>query len=720
MQYIKRFLPLFICAAIILSGCKVPSPSPSAWETRLSSPAGGTDAGLMIGEALRELRTAARGGRLQRAVLRFDAGEYPLAETLILDHTSLGDFRGELVLEGPAKGQAVLLGSVPVEGWQPAPDVDLVPEATGKVWVAPLTPGTTKALFDGQGLLSRARSQGFIPPHEGATKTAFGFLPGLLSAGETAEGLELSVRPGVLWNHNILPVASLDPSEGRGTTAIPATYTIAPVKDWGGGVPVSAWFENRSAFIRQPGDWATSPDGQRVYLWPRDGESPAGIRAARLIELVRIEGNETEEKPLANVTLRGLTFSQAERESIAPNDAGLQHDWDFHDKANAMLRLRWVEYITVENCRFMESGSAGLRADLYAQNVRILANTFSGLGGGGILFCGYGPGAKDVNKNNEIHGNLVEDCGRLIWHSPGIHLWQSGDNLVTRNLVRNLPYSGIIVSGNAQFGKMNPGQKAAPEREQMRTVRWDDTGTGPHTVESMQPFLHSRNNLITGNEITRVMRTMGDGNGIYIRFSSQTGNVIRGNYVHDITGSRCAGGIRCDDLQNGVVIEGNIIDRVAHGGLFFNGARGTIRNNFLIDILNPGNSDTHPFFQGYIILWNDLVHGSVIERNVIFDTGSGSPEFYCRKFAMWLPGARPPELGEIELRDNLYWVKGNPSWSENFVAENRTTGIDPGSIAADPGMRRLADGRPVFNPEVLQLLDIEQFLWDQAGLPGGR
>jgi len=716
MKFRKSMAAALLAASLLCAGC---GQFTGVWETRVSPPSDGTDAGVSLRQALKQLRDAARGGNLRRAVVRLEAGEYPLAQTFVVDRAALGDFQGELMFEGPPQGEAVLLGSVAVEGWQPAPATEVSAGAAGKVWVAPLPAGTTKALFDDHGMLSRARSRGFAPPQDGATLTAFVFPTDLLPAGETTEGLELSVRPSWLWIHNILPLATLNPSAGRGRTAIPATYNIAPMKDWGAPNLPSAWFENRAAFIRKPGDWATSPDGQRVYLWPREGDRPEGIRAARLIELVRIEGNEPGEKPLANVTLRGLTFSQANRESIDPDDAGLQHDWDFHDKANAMLRLRWVKDITVENCRFVESGAAGLRADLYAQNVLILGNLFRGLGGGGVLFCGYGPGTKDVNKNNVIHGNLVEDCGRLIWHSPGIHLWQSGGNKVTRNLVRDLPYSGIIVSGNAQAWKMKPEQRDTPDREQMRTVRWEETGTGPFTVDSIQPFLHSRNNLIEGNEITNVVHTMGDGNGIYIRFSSETGNVIRGNHVHNISGSRSAGGIRCDDLQNGVVIEGNLVERVTHGGLFFNGARGTMRNNFLVDVLNPGNSEMHPFFQGYIILWNDLVHGAVIERNVILDTGNGSPEFYCRKFATWLSGARPPELAKIEMRDNLYWVQGNPSWAENFVAENRAAGVDPGSLAVDPGLRRGADGRISFDPAVLERLQIEPFDWDAVGLPGG-
>jgi hypothetical protein len=62
-------------------------------------------------------------------------------------------------------------------------------------------------------------------------------------------------------------------------------------------------------------------------------------------------------------------------------------------------------------------------------------------------------------------------------------------------------------------------------------------------------------------------------------------------------------------------------------------------------------------------------------------------------------------------------VSGRPGWAEAFVAANQAAGIDPGSVAIDPGMHRDADGRPRFDPDVLKQLGIEPFAWDQVGLP---
>jgi len=710
-----KYIHLFIISSLFIfsGGCESNSPD---LVIKLSPPEEGACAGVIIHSALKKIETA--GPDIKHATIRFTPGEYPLSETVVVDRAALGDFQGELLITG--EPGAILTGTAVVSGWELSNHPDLPPAAQGHVWSAPWPAGTwPKTLYDSKGMLPRSRSRGFLPDGQG-TRTSFSYPPDLFPEGTPVESLELAVRPHFIWSWNVLPVASLNAATGLGTTTIPATYPIAPLSAWGAiGPKISeaAWLENHPAFISLPGHWAVDPAAGKLYLWPRDGQSPRGIRAARLIELVRMEGDEAGEKPLANVTLRGLTFSQADRETIGPDDAGLQHDWDFMDKANAMLRLRWVENITVENCSFVESGASGLRADLYAQNVRILDNSFRGLGGGGILLCGYGPGTRDLNKNNEIHGNLIEDCARLIRHMPGIHVWQSGNNKVSRNLLRDLPYSGIIVSG---VGEHFFNNREGADREMKRTIRWGEVPEGmEHTRASIQPFLHSRNNLIEGNEITQVLTELGDGNGIYIRFASETGNVIRGNFIHNIDQVRAAGGIRCDGGQHGVTVEGNFIYRVPMTGISSNG-RNSLRNNFVVDVFNAGNAppEARPYVREYILLWNKSVTGSDISRNVFLDTGNGTPAFFYLTHARWL-GPTPPVLEDLLLSGNLYWVQGNPSWAENFVADLHRRNLDSGSLAVDPGMKTGADGRITFDPAVLAQMQIKPFDWEAVGLPEG-
>ena len=67
-----------------------------------------------------------------------------------------------------------------------------------------------------------------------------------------------------------------------------------------------------------------------------------------------------------------------------------------------MLRFRGAQDCEVTECRFTNSGGSAIRLDLHAQNININNNMIDFVGHMGILLCGYGPGTKDVNKNNSI------------------------------------------------------------------------------------------------------------------------------------------------------------------------------------------------------------------------------------------------------------------------------------------------------------------------------
>ncbi len=65
----------------------------------------------------------------------------------------------------------------------------------------------------------------------------------------------------------------------------------------------------------------------------------------------------------------------------------------------------------------------------------ISSNHIEQMGGAGIVLCGYGPGTKDVNRKNLVYNNHIHHIGNIYIHSPGIFLWQSGENRVANNLI---------------------------------------------------------------------------------------------------------------------------------------------------------------------------------------------------------------------------------------------------------------------------------------------
>ena len=137
----------------------------------------------------------------------------------------------------------------------------------------------------------------------------------------------------------------------------------------------------------------------------------------------------------------------AERYTISNDEAGIQHDWDMQDKNNAMVRFRGTENCAIENCHFLYSGSGAIRVDLHGMFNTISNNHIEHMGGGGILFCGYGPGTKDVNKKNVVYNNNIHHIGEIYWHSSGILLCQSGENRVANNLIHHTDYTALILTG---------------------------------------------------------------------------------------------------------------------------------------------------------------------------------------------------------------------------------------------------------------------------------
>jgi len=125
---------------------------------------------------------------------------------------------------------------------------------------------------------------------------------------------------------------------------------------------------------------------------------------------------------------KGITFKHGERYHITENDKGVQHDWNFFDKDNALFRMRGAENCSISDSHFLHSGSGAVRIDLHGMHNTVSGNHIEHIGGSGIFLCGYGPGTKDVNGKNLVYNNHIHDVGEIYWHSPGIHLSQSGEN----------------------------------------------------------------------------------------------------------------------------------------------------------------------------------------------------------------------------------------------------------------------------------------------------
>ena len=562
--------------------------------------------------------------------------------------------------------------------------------AQGNVWVADVS-RRFFTLYDADGLLPRARSAGFIPPKRGSRNTLH-FPEGRLKNWPNLEDVEIAVRPHHAWILNVLPLVSVDEESRIARTAIDATYAMNRLhflKE-----TESCWVENVLEELDEPGEWVLNTKEGKLYLWPR-GESP--VMAPQFTELIRVEGEidkgGPKDVPVRNLCFRGLTFMHGERYQLSNDDAGLQHDWDMFDKANALVRLRGTENCTIEQCHFTHSGSGAIRVDLHGQQNKISGNLIEQMGGAGILLCGYGPGTKDVNRNNLVYNNHIHHTGRIYSHSPGIMLWQSGENRVANNLIHHTPYTGIILSGVMThfFGKSDA-------RELVRTIRWHEVGRHPgeRTSEQVRPLLHTHDNLIEYNEIHHAMERLGDGNGIYIRGAGAS-NVIRRNYIHHLLArTRMQAAIRTDGGQRDSLIAENLIHRCTSQGIILK-LNNRCENNIVADIIAPPRGY-------YLAVREGPMTGATIKRN-IFYSSSETCTFIDElppgqgRTAEDRRGRRLARFKDADTDYNIYYCSADRTLGKAMLKKHQNDGVDAHSLAVDPLFVDPENGDFRFKPE---------------------
>jgi hypothetical protein len=592
----------------------------------------------------------------------------------------------------------VLSSGVPIRGWRKLRECppQLPAAARGKVWVADL-PGELKrcsTLYDGPERLPRARGEGFAPAEIAGQKTyadQLVFPSGAMRNWPDLREGELLVIPTADYEMSILPLSSVDETTCVATTAVPASRPIGKVKF----VPVSAWVENVLGVLEQPGEWVMNATERRLYLWPRGEMAGERIVAPALTELVRVEGaidyDGPTDTPVKGLIFRGLTFTHSERFPWhGATGWNLQHHWEMFDRPTAALRFRGAAACAIQACRFTSLSGAAIRLDLYCQHNQVVDNEISHVGGVGLLLAGYGPGTKDVSRQNVVSNNWIHHTGESYWATPAVMVWQSGENRIAHNLIQNTPYSGITISTRAVWDPAKPGAD--------RTVRWSEIGkTNPGDWNAREPFLHARANVVEQNELHDLMQMMGDGDGVYI---SGTGgkNVIRQNYIHDCDSDGMADGIRCDDDQNETIIEGNIIHRVRRIGQgICSKGKNDIVGNILVD-LRSSRRPIRPerVVRGYIGLEVNPVTGSRIERNVIVSTRNDCP-IYTQDRRYGRGGE--PRLRECLADYNLYYCGQDPAWGRDHLLREQPFGIETHSLSADPLFVDLESGDFRFRPE---------------------
>ncbi|MDZ7619056.1 MAG: right-handed parallel beta-helix repeat-containing protein [Patescibacteria group bacterium] len=459
----------------------------------------------------------------RRIVLR--AGEYYFEQPV-----ELGPADSKLVVEAAEGEQAILHGGRPLGGWQRDGD---------RFWTADI-PGAADRSWDfrmlsvNNRLAPRARL-----PREGTFlhRTEF-TVPWMSTTGggwkrkPTEEELttmayrpedlpaELDIRNAELtvyhmWDESIVGIAQNDLQNHVFTFSNRAGHPAGAF----GVKKYVAW--NTREGMSEPGQWYLDRTAEKVVYWPMPGEDMATLKAIapRVESILRIRGEG--ERPVRDVTIRGLAFSVTNTRLISGGFG-----------AGAFPGA--VELFHAENCR------------LVGLEIRNVA----------------GQGVKAWN----LTGCTIEDCH--VHHTGACGLKFGGECLVRNNHVHHV--GRIYPSGIAVWGGGRDGKVCRIEHNTIHDTSYSaiNCGGDDHRIEH--------------NRIYRAMQVLHDGAGIYIGFGKRI--VLRGNYIHDIvdTGGYGASAYYLDEQAEDCLVEGNLSVRVARPSHNHMATKNTIRRNVFI------------------------------------------------------------------------------------------------------------------------------------------
>lgn len=619
--------------------------------------------------ARNHIRTLSEKERHQDIMVYIEDGLYPVDETIVFTLKDGAPDGYTYTYKALNNSKVILSSGKTINNWkQPQIYPDELPTiAQPYIWEAEIPAEMVPffVLYDGDKRLTRARSKGFQMPQVNFKKFAsrnianpedrpllrkMPFPDNEIQNWSGLEDIEVFFCP-VPWCVNFSPIEKIDEENNIAWLTYEANSPpFTTPKDYN-----PAYIENAIAYLDEPGEWVVNTKEGKIYYWPVNGKPGDNIVAPQLMEYIKVEGqinyDETTDIPVKNLAFQGLTFKHGNRYQWWDEHKGwgIQHDWDKFDHANALLRFRGAENCKVEECHFTASGCSAIRLDLHAQNISIENNLINYVGHMGILLCGYGPGTKDLNKNNRIVNNVIDHCGEVIWHGHAIFVWQSGENYIAHNLIQNCPRKAVGICGVR--GPIFKEGQAVDWDEASKTLRWNEIDPALNnpknvTQEALLPYLHARNNLVEYNEIYRCRTKIGDGAALNVS-GAGIGNQVNSNILIDVVGN----GMRTDDWQRGTTFANNII---CSGGIVHKGHNHIINNLFINTNIR---FTTYPEQMPY--------PGSIISNNVMYFTRNSIEPYTERK----ITNIYTPD--DCILKDNIYYSTTHNEKIKKFLSVNQ-------------------------------------------------
>ncbi|MFF2433341.1 discoidin domain-containing protein [Streptomyces sp. NPDC058107] len=582
----RVFVGALSLAAITAPLAAVPaqaSPSPASGLDVYVSPTG-RDAGS--GTARHPFKTLEHARDYVRDVkgkvhgdvrVRLMSGTYQLSHTFALTAQDSRSNGHRVIYEAAPGAQPVISGGKRVTGWTPA-------DSTGKVYKAKVGDLDTRQLYVDGELATRARS-GKNPPGFSKTSTGYTFTDTGISDYKRPSDLEVVSSWG--WKLQRCPVQSIS---GNTMTIQQPCWRNANLQQ-GQEIQNPTWLENARELLDAPGEWYLDKGEGEIYYMPEAGQdlSTATVTVPHVQDLVDLNGTKTS--PVTHVSFEGITFSYSTWLAPSSSDGLIEGQAGFRMVGNDnpdfdSTRLKWQKTpgavnvshghnVGFQGNTFTHLGAVGLNLNTGTQGTDITGNVFRQIAATGIQIGGtdvidaHPDDPRDITKDTTVDNNLVTKVADQYNGSVGILAGYTDHTVITHNKVYDLPYSGISVGWG--WGLTDKGG--------------DTNYPGNSGVPIWNTDTTSRDNKVTDNDISDIMKSQADGGAIYT-LSTNPGGVVSGNYIHGVP-TPAYGAVYHDEGSRYWQNTSNAFCDVAYQWLLMNHG---------MDITATGNFTTQPAF----------------------------------------------------------------------------------------------------------------------------
>ena len=436
------------------------------------------------------------------------------------------------------------------------------------------------------------------------------FAPGDLKPWRNLADVEITVLQH--WVEKHMRIAGVDEATRTVTFVAPGSN----LKDEKGQFSRYC-VENVFEALDTPGQWYLDRPAGKLYYLPLPGEDAATLDAIapRLDCLVRLQGAK-------HVRMENLAFCHSEW-SLPPDNPG---SYQAASNVPGAIILDGAEDCTIYACRVSQVSQYAIQVLKGCARNRVIACTLDDLGAGGVKI-------ERDSERTTVSDCTIAEAGRIFHSAVGVFIADSGRNRIIHNHIHDLFYTGI-------------------------SCGWTWGYRPTQTIDNRIEFNHI-------HDIGKGL--LSDMGGIYT-LGTQSGGVIRGNVIHDVTKYGYGGwGIYNDEGTSEMLVEGNLTFRTATPGYNMHyGKDVLVRNNVFAFAretqIGRGRQEQHRSFvyEGNILCWSE---------GRMFDGYQNDPHW-----------------GHIGFRRNVYWLSTGAPVSFNGIPmpDWQALGNDRDSIVADP------------------------------------